>query len=118
MDDLEGELNWQLVLLVLLHLARCLFGYESLSRRGLIETVYRHQICNSQKMLQGQRVQVQKELAKLDKAIAVLRELSGTNLPPSPNGKRHTMSVVARRKIGKAQKARWAKLRQKRANKG
>ena len=64
------------------------------------------------KMLQGQRAQVQKELVKLDKAIAVLRELSGTNLTPSPNGKGHTMSAAARRKIGKAQKARWAKVRQ------
>jgi hypothetical protein len=63
------------------------------------------------KMLEGQRVQVQKDLAKLDNAIAVLRELSGTNSTPSPNGKRHTMSAAARKKIAKAQKARWAKVR-------
>jgi len=62
-------------------------------------------------MLQAQRAQVQKELVKLDKAIAVLRELSGTTSTPSQNGKRHTMSAAARRKIAKAQKARWAKLR-------
>ena len=37
------------------------------------------ELAGTVKMLQGQRVQVQKELAKLDKAIAVLRELSGTN---------------------------------------
>ena len=64
------------------------------------------------KMLQGQRAQVQKELAKLDKAIAVLRELNGTNSMSSANGKRRTLSATARRKIAKAQKARWAKLRQ------
>ena len=64
------------------------------------------------KMLQGQRAQVQKELVKLDKAIAVLRELNGTNSTPSANGKGHTMSAAARRKIAKAQKARWAKVRQ------
>ena len=64
------------------------------------------------KMLQGQRAQVQKELAKLDKAIAVLRELNGSNSTLSANGKGHTMSVAARKKIAKAQKARWAKLRQ------
>jgi len=64
------------------------------------------------KMLQGERVQVQEELAKLDKAIAVLRELSGTNSTPIQNGKRRTLSAAARRKIGKAQKLRWAKLKQ------
>jgi hypothetical protein len=70
------------------------------------------ELAGTVKMLQGQRVQVQKELAKLDKAIAVLRELSGTNSTLSPNGKGHTLSAAARRKIGKAQKARWAKVRQ------
>ena len=72
------------------------------------------ELANTVKMLQGQRVQVQKELAKLDKAIAVLRELSGTSSTPSQNGKRRTLSAAARRKIAKAQKARWAKLRAER----
>jgi hypothetical protein len=69
------------------------------------------------KMLQGQRAQVQKELTKLDKAIAVLRELNGTN-STLQNGKGHTMSAAARRKIAKAQKARWAKVRQAQKAKG
>jgi hypothetical protein len=76
------------------------------------------ELAGTVKMLQGRRAQTQKELVKLDKAIAVLRELSGTNSAPSQNGKGHTMSAAARRKIGKAQKARWAKLKQKRAGKG
>jgi hypothetical protein len=63
------------------------------------------------KMLEGQRAQVQKELVKLDKAIAVLRELNGADSMPSPDGKGHTMSAATRRKIAKAQKARWAKVR-------
>lgn len=75
------------------------------------------EIASTVKMLEGQRVQVQKDLAKLDKAIAVLRELSGTNLTPSPNGKGHTMSAAARKKIAKAQKARWAKVRQQKTAK-
>jgi hypothetical protein len=70
------------------------------------------ELASTVKMLEGQRAQVQKELVKLDKAIAVLRELDGTDSTPSPNGKRHTMSAAARRKIGKVQKARWAKVRQ------
>jgi hypothetical protein len=63
-------------------------------------------------MLQGRRTQIQKELVKLDKAIAVLSELSGTNSTPSQNRERRTLSAAARRKIGKAQKVRWAKLKQ------
>lgn len=76
------------------------------------------ELASTVKMLVGQRAQTQKELVKLDKAIAVLRELNGTDSTPSPNGKRHTMSAAARRKIGKAQKARWAKVRQAQKTKG
>ena len=75
------------------------------------------ELAGTVKMLQGQRVQVQKELAKLDKAIAVLRELSGTNSTPTQNGKGRTLSAAARRKIGKAQKLRWAKLKQQASKK-
>jgi hypothetical protein len=70
------------------------------------------------KTLQTERAQTRQNLAKLDKVISALRELNGTKSTPSPNGKGHTMSAAARRKIGKAQRARWAKLRQKRAAKG
>jgi hypothetical protein len=66
------------------------------------------------KTLQGERAHTQKELAKLDKVISALRELSSTNSTPNQNGKRRTLSAAARRKIGKAQKARWAKLRAER----
>ena len=68
-------------------------------------------LASTVKMLEGQRAEVAKELVKLDKAISVLRELNGTSSTPSPNGKKHTMSAAARRKIGEAQKARWAKLK-------
>jgi hypothetical protein len=76
------------------------------------------ELASTVKMLEGQRAQTQKELVKLDKAIAVLRELNGTNSMPIQNGKGHTMSAAARRKIGKAQRARWAKLRQAQKTKG
>jgi hypothetical protein len=69
------------------------------------------------KTLQTERAQTQKELAKLDKVISALRGLSGTTSTPPSNGMRRTLSAAARRKIGKAQKARWAKVRQQRANK-
>ena len=76
------------------------------------------ELASTVKMLEGQRAQTQKELVKLDKAIAVLRELNGTNSMSSPNGKKRTLSAAARRKIGKAQKARWAKVRQAQKAKG
>jgi len=65
------------------------------------------------KTLQAEREQIHKELINLDKAIAVLQALAGTE--PTSNGrpKKWTMSASARRKIGKAQKLRWAKLRAK-----
>ena len=75
------------------------------------------EIADMLKTLQGERAHAQRELAKLDKAIAVLRELSGTDSMPSPNGKRHAMSASARRKIAKAQRARWAKVRAERKSK-
>ena len=72
------------------------------------------ELAGTVKTLQGQRTQVHKELAKLDKAIAVIRELAGGE--PTPNGRptRRTMSAGARRKIAKAQKLRWAKVRAER----
>ena len=69
------------------------------------------ELASTVRMLEGQRAQVAKELTKLDKAIAVLRGLNGTSTP-GQNGKGHTMSAAARRKIAKAQKARWAKVKQ------
>jgi hypothetical protein len=70
------------------------------------------------KALNSERARVNSELAKLDKAIAVLKELSGTDTP-SPNGHvaKRTMSAAGRRRIAKAQKLRWAKLKQKQAAK-
>jgi hypothetical protein len=70
------------------------------------------EIADVLKTLQGERAHIQKNLAKLDKAIAVLREVSSTNSTASSNGKRRTLSAAARRKIAKAQKLRWQKFRQ------
>jgi hypothetical protein len=63
------------------------------------------------KTLQAERAQLHKELTKLDKAIAVIRELAGTE--PTPNGRpeKRTLSAAARRRIAKAQTLRWAKVR-------
>jgi hypothetical protein len=70
------------------------------------------------KALKVERAKAQSELSKLDKAITVLEGLSGANsVTPNGNGQRRTLSAAARRKIGKAQKLRWAKVRKERAGK-
>jgi hypothetical protein len=61
--------------------------------------------------LESERAHAQKELSKLDKAIDVLKELAGRGATPNGRPKRHTMSASARRKIAKAQRLRWAKLK-------
>ena len=65
------------------------------------------------KALKGEQARMHQDLAKLDKAITVLEGLFGTDTT-SPNGHagKRTLSAAARRKIGKAQKLRWAKLKQ------
>jgi hypothetical protein len=71
------------------------------------------EIAGTVKALKGERVRVAGELSKLDKAITVLEGLFPTSAT-TPNGHtgKHTLSAAARRKIGKAQKLRWAKLKQ------
>jgi len=70
------------------------------------------------KTLKIERVKVQSELSKLDKAIGVLEGLSGTkSVTPNGNGHKRTLSVAARNKIAKAQKLRWAKIKKERAAK-
>ena len=65
------------------------------------------------KALNEERVRVKGKLAKLDKAITVLEGLFRTSAT-TPNGHavKRTLSAAARWKIGKAQKLRWARLKQ------
>jgi hypothetical protein len=68
--------------------------------------------------LKVERVRVQSELSKLDKAITVLEGLSGTSTVTSNgNGHKRTLSAAARNKIAKAQKLRWAKVKREKASK-
>jgi len=73
------------------------------------------------RQLRGERSRLRKELDRLDEAIAVFEKLVGDN----PRAQARVRSAVnrkvpaaARRKMSKAQKARWAKLRQQGAGKG
>ncbi|PYV21251.1 MAG: hypothetical protein DMG27_21140 [Acidobacteria bacterium] len=71
--------------------------------------------------LRGERSRAQKELDRLDEAIAVFEKLIAPN-PGREARVRSTgsrkVSAATRRKMSKAQKARWAKLRQQGASKG
>jgi hypothetical protein len=73
------------------------------------------EIAEIMKTLRTERAHTRKELAKLNKVIAALRELSSTNSTPTQNGRRRRMSAAARRKIAAAQRKRWAKFHQRRA---
>jgi hypothetical protein len=68
--------------------------------------------------LHAERSRAAKELAKLDKAIAVILELAGTNSTLTGHAKKHTLSAAGRRNITKGQKLRWAKVRAKQKAKG
>ena len=63
------------------------------------------------KTLGGERARIHQELTKLDKAIAVIRDLVGAEASSNGHNKKRTMSAAGRRKIAKAQKLRWAKVR-------
>ncbi len=66
--------------------------------------------------------ELQQERDRLNKAIAALSPLAGTNRTLSArggsSGPRRTLSAAARKKVSLAQKARWAKLRADNSAKG
>jgi len=73
------------------------------------------------RQLRGERSRVQKELDRLDEAIAVFGKLVGANPRAQARVRsagNRKVSAATRRKMSKAQKARWAKLRQQGAAKG
>ena len=67
------------------------------------------------KDLRAERSRAQKEVRRLEKAIAALGKLNGKpggQAQRNETGKRQRLSAAARKRISQAQKARWAKLRQ------
>jgi hypothetical protein len=67
------------------------------------------------KGLRAARGRAQKEVARLEKAIAALGRLGRS--PGRQPAKRRKLTAAARKKISQAQKARWAKLRQQKTAK-
>ena len=74
------------------------------------------QVSEMMKALRTERTETRGQLRKLDSVILTLRELSRDSTP-TRRGRRRGMSAAARRKIAKAQKARWGKWRQARRTK-
>ena len=68
------------------------------------------------KSLKAAQAKMHEHLAKLDQAIAVLKGLSAASAtPPDKRVGKRTMSAAGRRRIAKAQKLRWAKVKQAKA---
>ena len=71
------------------------------------------------KQLRGERSRTQKELSRLDDAIAAFKKLVGNKNLGSARARkprvRRKLSAAARKKIAQAQKARWAKLRKEKS---
>ena len=69
---------------------------------------------NAIRQLRQERKHVQLQVEKLDSAISVLEGLTGSSsLTPTQNGSqpKRRVSAAARRRMARAQKARWAKSR-------
>jgi hypothetical protein len=67
------------------------------------------------RQLQAERRRAEKQIGRLDEAIAVFERLAGTNsrgaVRRDSTGARKRSAAV-RKRMSKAQKARWARLRQ------
>jgi len=73
------------------------------------------------RQLRGERIRAQKELDRLDEGIAVFEKLVGVNPRAQARARSagsRKVSAATRGKMSKAQRARWAKLRQQGAAKG
>jgi hypothetical protein len=64
------------------------------------------------KQLRNERDKVEKQLSALNVALAAF---VGTYYGAKPTRKKRTISAAGRKKIAAAQKARWAKIRAKKA---
>jgi hypothetical protein len=63
--------------------------------------------------LRSERKQVQLQVEKLDQAISVIESLNGSGTFGKANQPTRVISMASRRKMARAQKARWQKAREK-----
>jgi hypothetical protein len=62
--------------------------------------------------LRAERKQAQLQVEKLDQAISVIESLNGSGTVQQTNQPTRIISQASRRKMARAQKARWAKARE------
>jgi hypothetical protein len=70
-------------------------------------------LSNALQQLREERKQVQLQAEKLDQAISVIESLKGSGTVGKTNQPTRIISAASRRKMARAQKARWAKAREK-----
>ena len=66
---------------------------------------------NALQQLRAERKQAQLQVEKFDKAISVIESLNGSGAVRKSTRPTRTVSAASRRRMARAQKARWAKLR-------
>jgi len=82
---------------------------QSLKSRGHLMAT----LDNVLEQLRSEQKQAQVAVEKLEEAISAIETLNGRHAGTTVNGTRprRTMSAAARRRIARAQRARWAKVR-------
>ena len=66
---------------------------------------------NALQQLRAERKQAQLQVEKFDQAISVIESLNGPGAVRKSTRPTRTVSAASRRRMARAQKARWAKLR-------
>ena len=66
---------------------------------------------NALQQLRAERKQAQLQVEKFDQAISVIESLNGSGAVRKSTRPTRTVSAASRRRMARAQKARWAKLR-------
>jgi hypothetical protein len=70
-------------------------------------------LANALQELRAERKQAQLQVQKLDQAISVIESLNGVGTLGKSNQPTRVISAASRRKMAQAQRARWAKAREK-----
>jgi hypothetical protein len=68
---------------------------------------------NALEQLREERKQMQSQMQKLDQAISVIESLNASVPVRQTNHPTRIISAASRRKMARAQRARWAKVREK-----
>ena len=68
-------------------------------------------LTNALQQLRAERREAQSQVEKLDKAIVVIESLNGFRPTGEATQATRVISAASRRKMARAQKARWAKVR-------